>query len=202
MATTRQVRGILAGLRQQGFTQREIADSTGLSRSFVSGLLAGQRGIAPERGTNVVERFARPAYQRALEGLDHMRDGSSLLNAAREAGTTPPTVLKYAGRALRKSPTGGWRARASDRLPRIMKALAPEGEVRILVPDSKQATLISRYGDAVKRWRRGDRRALDRFKGQTVTTVDGRRVSLVTDEATLRRLSDAGELRDIDDIYG
>lgn len=203
MATTQQVRGILVGLRRQGFTQREIADFTGLSRGSVSDLLAGRRGIRPERAADVVERFSRPAYQRALESQDYMRDGRSLRDAAREADTTPATVLKYAGRALRKAPTGEWRARSSDRLPRVMRALAPEGEVRILVTDSKQASVISRYGHAVKRWREaGDRRDLDRFREQTVTTVDGRRVPLVTDETTLRRLSDAGEFIDIDDIYG
>jgi hypothetical protein len=83
-----------------------------------------------------------------------------------------------------------------------MRALAPEGEVRVLVTTSKQGSLISQYGHAVKRWRMGDRRGLSRFKGQAVTTVDGRRVPLVTGEATLRRLSDAGEFKDIDDIYG
>lgn len=203
MATIRQVRSILTGLRQQGFTQREVAALTGLSRGLVSDLLAGQPGIGPERAADVVERFSRPAYQRALEAQDYMRDGRSLRDAAREADTTPATVLKYAGRALRKAPTGEWHARSSDRLPRIMKALAPEGEVRVLVTDSKQASLISRYGHAVKKWREdGDRRDLDRFRERTVTTVDGKRVPLITDEARLRRLSDAGEFVDMDDIYG
>jgi transcriptional regulator with XRE-family HTH domain len=64
MATTRQVRSILTGLKRQGFTQRDIARLTGLSRSFVSGLTAGRRAIASDRATDVVERFARPAYQR------------------------------------------------------------------------------------------------------------------------------------------
>lgn len=203
MAMTRQVRSVLTGLQRQGFTKQEIADFTGLSRGFVSDLLAGRRGIAPERAADVVERFARPGYLRSLEALDYVRDGLPLRSATRRADTTPATTLKYVGRALRKTPTGEWRARASDRLPRIMRALAPEGEIRVLVTDSQQATSISRYGHAVDKWRRtGDRRGLDELKGQTVTTLDGRRVPLVTDEVTLRRLSDAGEFVDMDDIYG
>lgn len=202
MATTRQVSNILTGLQRQGFTQREIAGFTGLSRGFVSDLLAGRRGISTERAADVVERFARHGYVRSLEALDYVRDGLPLADATRRAHTTPATALKYVGRALRKAPTGEWRARASDRLPRIMKALAPEGEVRVLVTDSRKASVLSRYGHAVKKWREtGDRRGIDRFRGQTVMTVDGRRVPLVTDEPTLRQLADAGELADVDDLY-
>src|SRR5438552_11377822 len=109
MATTRQVRSILRGLRQQGLTQRGIADFTGLSPSFVSDLLAGRRDIDPERATDVVERFTRPGYQRALEALDYMRDRRSLRAAAERAGASPATIRKFAGRALRKAPTGEWR---------------------------------------------------------------------------------------------
>jgi hypothetical protein len=82
-----------------------------------------------------------------------------------------------------------------------MKTLAPEGEVRVLVTDSRQASLVSRYGRTVKQWRLGERPSFEEFKGRVVATVEGKRVPLVTDEATLRRLSDAGELADIDDLY-
>lgn len=202
MATTRLVRSILTGLQRQGFKQQEIAHLAGLSRGAVSGLLAGRRAIGPERAADVVERFSRPAYQRSLEALDYLRDGLTMREAAKNAQTSSGTVIKNVGPVLQRGPAGEWRARSSDRLPRIMKALAPEGEVRVLVTDSKQASLISRYGHTVKRWRLGDRPDLEQFKGQTVTTVDGRRVPLVTDEPTLRRLADAGEFVDMDDIYG
>ena len=203
MATTRQVRGIIGGLQRDGFTRRQIASLTGLSRSSVSGLLSGRHGISPERATDVVERFARPAFQRSLEVVDDMRDGVQWRDATEKAHTTSGTVIKNVGPVLQRGPAGEWRARASDRLPRIMKALAPEGEVRVLVTDSKRASLIGQYGNAVNKWREtGDRRDLDRFEGRIVTTVQGQRVPLVTDEAALRRLSDAGEFVDMDDIYG
>ncbi len=202
MATTRQVRSIIAGLQQQGLTRQAIAEFTGLSPGFVSSLLKGRRSIDPERAADVVDRFTRPGYLRALEAVDSMREGRSLQFATQGAATTPGTVRKYTGRTLYKTPTGEWRARSSDRLPRVMRTLAPEGEVRVLVTDSRQASLLSRYGHAVNQWRLGERPSFDRFRGQTVMTVDGKRVPLVTDEITLRRLSDAGELVDIDDIYG
>lgn len=201
MATTRQVRSVLIGLRQQGFAQRDIAGLTGLSRSFVSDLLGGRRRIGSERATEVVERFAQPGYLRSVEVVDHMRGGLSLRDAARKVHTTPATVLKHVGPVLRKGPKGEWRARASDRLPRIMRALTQEGEVHVLVTDSKQASLLGQYSSALRGWSRGDRPDLSPFKAQTLTTVDGRRIHLLTDETKLRRLADAGELRDIDDVY-
>jgi transcriptional regulator with XRE-family HTH domain len=197
---------ILSALKQQGLTRQEMATLTGAPVRLLSAVLSGRRTIPPARATAVIERFSRPQYVRGLEVLDRVRDGVPLAVAVREAHTTVANVRKHVGSALRKTPAGEWRARASDRLPRIMTTLLEDGEARVVVTSSKQASVLSRYAHAIRRVRQprrpGDRPDLKPFARHTVTTVDGRRAHLVTVEATILRLSDAGEFVDLDDIYG
>jgi hypothetical protein len=141
------------------------------------------------------ERLAR---DRALEALSLMRyEGLSLDSAAQAAGTTPGTVLKYAGGALQRTASGEIRARPSDSLFRRMRVLvAGKGPREIDIPTSREASIIARHWNAVKHflWT-GDSRRLARFKG---VTVAGR--PLETDPDVIERLAGRGEL-DFEDIY-
>lgn len=144
-------------------------------------------------------RQLRPAEQdarhRALDALARMRHGQTLTTAARDAGTTPATVRRYAEPGLTR--TGRrWAATPSDRLYRRMTVLSVDGRVEVDVRSSAQASRVAAHYNAIDHYlRTGDTRPLRRF---AQTTVGG--VRLQTDLDAIERQARAGELS-IDDIY-
>jgi hypothetical protein len=133
-------------------------------------------------------------YGRALEAIALMRrERLSLAAAASRAGTTPGTVARLAGQALRVK-DGRYVVTAHDTLPRQMAFLFAGGPRWVLVRDSRAASLIGDHGNAVHRYLdAGDEEGLTQLRGRRVR-IDGQPVELITDPATLDRLGDAGEL--------
>jgi hypothetical protein len=142
----------------------------------------------------------REARLNALHALGLMRSGKSLSAAAREAGTTPNTVQRHVGSALAKDPRGRIVAKARDRLYRPMRFLAPDGVVALDVRDSRTASRIGRYMNAVRDYiYTGDDLRLRAFAGKAIS-VDGQRYDFVTDLDVLDRLAHRGELR-FEELY-
>ncbi len=113
----------------------------------------------------------KQARSRALKALAKMRRGKSLTEAAREAETTPNTVVRYAGSQLHHE-GGRMVASKSDRMFRQMWAYTTEGLQPVAVRTSKQASLIGQHRNAVKKFRRGDETALRKFAGVKVGGVE------------------------------
>ena len=123
-----------------------------------------------------------------------MREGHSFAQAARRAKTTPRTVLKYARSAFRKSPSGRWAVRPSDRLTRDIGIITKDGKAAASVRGSRLASLNARYLAAVKHYfRTADPERLLEFADQSIQ-VGGVTFPFVTDLATLERLDAAGEI--------
>lgn|SRR5574341_135610 len=152
----------------------------------------------PAQARTPQERLAR---DRALHVLNAMRTaGMSLTLAAWFHGTSPKTVRKYVGGAVQRDARGQYRAAASDRLTRRLEFLTPHGKIPVTVRDSRAASRIARYHNAVKRFAdTGDAEGLRAFQGQTLR-VGKTRLPFVTDLDTVRRLAQAGELS-LDSIY-
>jgi len=143
------------------------------------------------------------ARRRALDAVSLMRkDGLSLGQAARAAGTTVNAVKRHAGPVLKRDDWGRYTAKASDRLVRPMLVPTLDGLMTLDVRDSRTASKIAAYHNAVKRYLdTGDDRALRRFAGRRGgVTVAKRFYPFITDTAILDRLADAGELA-FDDLY-
>jgi len=88
----------------------------------------------------------------------------SLAQAARESGTSPATVLRYAGAAFYKR-HGRYRAKDVDRLRRELTLYDKFGKFKVVTHSSKAASLISRYHGAIKSFiYYGDPSALEEFK--------------------------------------
>ena len=137
---------------------------------------------------------------RVARALTFMREGHSATVAAHKAGTTLATMRRYAGRALKPTPSGRYAAAAGDWLRRRVRMLTPVGLIAIEARTSKAASRIARYWAAVNRYlKTGDNRPLQAFRG---TAIRVGRVSypFVTDLATLERLAHAGEVR-FEDLY-
>lgn len=133
--------------------------------------------------------------ERVLDAVSRMRTrGLSLTDAAREAGTTPATVKKYAPQALRKVVGDGYAPTRSDRYARTLYFLTERGKVTVTTRDSRTASRIARYWAAVDHYlTTGKTNRLRPFRGVTLTTRHGE-MPFITDPRVLNRLARAGEV--------
>ena len=141
------------------------------------------------------------AQQRSLEGLQLMRSRKlSLAQAAAHAGTTPRTMQRHVGEALKKKDDGRFAATKWDRIPRTMRFLTENGLIELILRDSRQASEVARYMSAVDRYlRTGDREPLSVFRGKAVRSGKTAHAYLTNGNA-LQRLAHAGEVS-FEDLY-
>jgi hypothetical protein len=121
----------------------------------------------------------------------------SLRQASDENDIDPRSVRGLVGSALRKRPNGRYAARPSDRLLRVL--IIPDeqglGLTEIATRDSRQASELSRYWEAVQKYRdTGDASALQQFNEKHIIDANGRHVLLLTNTDALDLLADAGVL--------
>ena len=110
-----------------------------------------------------------------------MRHGASLSSAARENGVSFRTIKRYAGSALvQDRPGGRVRATKSDRLVRYLQIPGPDGPRDVTVRGSKVASKFANYKAAINRLLRGDKHALDDWRGKKIAGVE-----LITDPKIL-----------------
>lgn len=135
-------------------------------------------------------------WNRVVQAISRMRaDRVSLFRAAREFGVSPKEVVRLGGSALRKTPTGRYVAKPTDDLLRVLSLPGKRGLREIALDDSREASLVGRYWDAVRLYlQTGDASALRRFRGKFVRDADGRRFDLLTDLDELNRWGSAGVL--------
>ena len=176
---------------------------------------AYRKALAQSRGMPVVayrkersaERYfeglgvrGRSAYDKTLQALGLMRrEGLSATQAAHKVGTTTGSLRKYAGEAVELS---GRRiaVKAGDRMLRRMTVPTESGTVTAYIRDSREASLISRYWSAIRKYERtGDFSDVAALSGETIT-VQGRKLNLPTNQTLVDQMIRAGEM-DIDDIY-
>ena len=124
-----------------------------------------------------------------------VRLGATLTQASWKFDIDPRTVQRLARPALRKLKNGRWAAKKSDRLLRVLPIPSREGLIDIGVGDSRQATAIGKYWNAVDLYlRTGDGSSLQAFQGKDIIDAGGKPVPLMTDIHELDRLGSAGNL--------
>jgi hypothetical protein len=155
----------------------------------------------PARPRTAGEFFAMSAksqdrWTRVTHVISKMRaDGVSLRQASQEFGLDPRTVARLGRSALRKGSDGRYKAKASDRLLRVLVIPTRKGQREIAVRDSREATLISDHANAVKKYlETGDDSALRKLRRKSVIDANGKRVRLLTNLSELDRLGSAGVL--------
>ncbi len=159
------------------------------------------RKVGSVRDLAALRPSERNARGRALEALSKMRnDGLSMQAAAKAVGITPNALKRHAGNALVKDHRGRYAAKASDKLARSIVFPTESGLVSLNVRDSRTASRISDFWNAVHTYlRSGDQYGLRKFRGRVIS-VEKRKYAFITDPDTLDRLFDADELT-FDDIY-
>jgi hypothetical protein len=129
-------------------------------------------------------------------------EGASLPKVAHDLGLTSKQVLRVARPAFRKLPNGRYSVLASDHLLRILVLPLKKGLSEIPVNDSREASLVGEFWNAVDRYlRTGDASALLSLKKKRVKTASGKRIPLLTDLDELDRQASAGVLR-FESLYG
>jgi hypothetical protein len=146
-----------------------------------------------------MSRREKERYNTAIKVVHRLRRGDGTESAtavARRFGTTPSTILNYAGSAFdRNGPRGRLRVRRGDRLVRRVSLRTPDGARKVVVTGSRQASEIAKYNTAIDRFRAGDIDALDPFRGQVYDSVE-----LVTDPDAIERAGVLGE-PDFEEFY-
>ena len=144
---------------------------------------------------------AQLAQQRSLEGLQLMRArGLSLAQASAHAGTTPRTMQRHVGRALKKRDDGRFAATKWDRIPRTMRFLT-ETALSTSFSAIRARPVNSRGICApVDRFlKTGDRGPLAAFRGKSIRAAKTA-YAYVDNPNTLERLAYAGEVS-FEDLY-
>jgi len=140
--------------------------------------------------------------EQALAVLALMRrEGIPLSKASKIQGISQRTVVEYARSGLRRDPRGEYRALPYDHIRRTLNFLTPQGTIPVTFQDSRTATDIAEYMNAVRKYvRTGDTSGLERFKNKSFV-AGGRVRRFVTDPHVLDELADAGSLAAIESLY-
>lgn len=135
----------------------------------------------------------RATRQRALEVVSEARRGKgSLSRLAEKKGIAPKTVRRTSG-AFRKRGSR-WVATRSDRIQRYLQTYEHGVRRSVLVGDSRTATMLSRYANAVYHYlETGDASRLREFEGRTYVDAYGKIHTFEIDPAKLRAAVERSE---------
>lgn len=157
-----------------------------------------RRGLAPKnfRQYSALSNEAQEQWNRVAHVIQKVRnEGISVTRAAKEFGIDRKKVIELGGSALRKQKNGRYKAKSFDRLLRVLVIPSLDGLREIAVRDSRTASKIAEYSDAVHRFlQTGDQSKLRKFKRLRINDAEGKRIKLVTDVQELTRLGSAGVL--------
>lgn len=152
----------------------------------------------PLSALSQVEKFKR---EKSLKVLSAMRkEKLSLSKASKISGISPKTVIRSTN-AL-KSVNGKWRVKAFDRIPRVMAINEDGRETWIAISDSRTASIIGKYHNAVKKfYETGDTTFLKPFEGKAIKDADGNTHILETDPDRLYAIAEGREDEEFYSIY-
>jgi hypothetical protein len=136
------------------------------------------------------KRF-RKAYERTIQVISKMKkDNMTLTQAAQDVGVSRDTVIRWAGVALKKNPTGRYTVKQHDKLLRMMKVPTEAGYQVVGIRGSRQATVVGQYWAALEKfWATGNASVLDKFRGLEIKDASGKPLTFITN---LRQLKDLG----------
>jgi hypothetical protein len=151
---------------------------------------------------NAISEKDRQLWDDVGQITTEVRLGASLNFASKKFSRDPRVVRRLGKIALRKLRNGRWAARRTDRLLRVLQRLTREGKVEVALSDSRQATVLGKYWNAVELYRdTGDASRLEEFDGQHIIDAAGNHLPLLTDLRTIDRLGAAGVLS-FETLYG
>ncbi len=138
---------------------------------------------------------------KSLDVLRLIREGKSLTRASGELGLKPDTVRHNLGSVLYKCKRK-WRAKKSDTLERELIIYENGRRRTVIVKGSKQAAIIGRYYNDVKKGLySGDWRALKKYKRTRIKNIYGKTHHLETDPTKIQEIELRREEHELGEIY-
>lgn len=116
-----------------------------------------------KRSWSSINKRELSSRTRSLEVLSRVKRGQSLTKASRELHISVKTVLKNtsAFKKVRRK----WIPKEYDRISRVMNVYENGKQVSIEIDDSRTASKIGKYNNAVKQFlTTGDKKVLEEFK--------------------------------------
>lgn len=137
----------------------------------------------------------------ALEVLTEARQANkSLSQIASEKHISPKTVIRHTNAFKKKD--GLWTAKKCDRIHRTMIIYEDGKETSIEVNDSRTASIIGEYHNAVKEYlNTGNNSALKKFKRRKITDIKGDKHSFEIDTDAITDINEAIEEPEFYEIY-
>ena len=164
-------------------------------------LSKNQAGEISKRSWKLLSPREKGAREKSLDVLREVRRGKkSLSTASRDHGLSVKSVLKNTN-AFKK--TGNrWTPKTYDRISRVMKINENGKAISIEINDSRKASLIGRYHNAVKKYLdTGDTSKLKQFEGKTIKDAQGNLHVFETDTEALDEIHEGIEEPEFYDIY-
>jgi hypothetical protein len=158
---------------------------------------AARRNIQDGNRDSVVAPFATQRdLEKSYRVLSKMRsEGLSLRQAATGESIKSRRVTELVRQALRKRKNRSYAATESDSLLRVVQVPTSHGSREIALRNSRHASTLGRYWDAVHKYlRTGDAAGIEKFRGKRIKDANGNQVQLITNFAKLNRLGSAGVL--------
>jgi hypothetical protein len=120
----------------------------------------------------------------------------SLKKAAKQEGVNPRTVTRLGGRALKRRSNRSYAVTQRDKLLRIMRVPTSQGLREVSLRNSKYASTLGEYWEAVHKYLsgRGNASELEKFRRRRIKDASGQDVELITNVHELQRLASAGVL--------
>jgi hypothetical protein len=143
----------------------------------------------------------RDVRKRALIALSDLRKGENLTLAAKEQGIKMQDALRHLGSAVFKI-NGKWVATKTDRIERGRWLYSNGKKVSVVVKSSSDASLISKYLNAVRiALSTGKKAALEQFKNVKIKGADGKEYPFEINLKKLHELADQVEEPEFLQIY-
>jgi hypothetical protein len=160
---------------------RKYTHNIGRGRKAGSRINRGQSRIIPVPLARLPKRSAQARTNALHVKAAMVRDSRLRLSvASRSFGVKPSVVKKYLQSSLEKV-NGRWRVRKSDRFRETMYLPDPSGNpVPVSTRSSKERTQVSAVVRDIGRFYRGDKHAMDKWRGKSIAGVE-----LVTDPRVL-----------------
>jgi hypothetical protein len=128
------------------------------------------------------------------------RGKGSLSSISKKYGTTPKTVLRHTN-GLKKVGYR-WIGKRHDRIERIMRINENGYEVDVAIKDSRYASIIAKYQNAVKNFlETQDESYLEPFRGKQIKDSDGNWHTLDTDPDNIYNIQERRENEEDWNIY-
>jgi hypothetical protein len=155
-----------------------------------------------KRVWSVLSPHEKLSREKSLDVLsDVRRNKKPLSRACREKGISIKTVLEHTN-AFKKI-GDRWTPKAYDRIPRTMLINENGRETSVTIADSRAASKIGRYHNAVKQYlETGDDTELMKFKGKQIKDINGGMHAFETDTEALDIIAEGIEEPEFYDIYG